>query len=386
MPSYICPTNRILGAGKYIWPSWRRAMTAQTWVEVPASNVLEDIDPSDDPAINPDHPSTAQWQPTLFSRVMSAWSGAAWRERDSTMGLMLHGGHGDYWGNEPYEICLEADTPFWRMLRNPSGAVGNAINLDDGQEATGLYADGRIRATHTYSTLVHIPGVGWGITAHGASAPSAQDPNSKPVLIDEHTGEMIRHGADGGFTNTGNGVYDPTRHCFWVHRRNGFEVYKYDIAADEWTTYTSSFGSTSGQANLCYLPEHDLIFIRRGSSSWVVYDPTDNTMTEVTTSGSGIVGKDVDVAQPALCEYDNSLYFWHQSSDTEKLTRAQIPADPKNDTWVISTVTPDAANAITPSACQSTGTYGRFGYSRKLDGFYLVNRVDEPIYFYARTA
>lgn len=384
MTTYTCPSNRILGAGKYVWPSWRRIMAAKTWVAIPG-NTLSDIEPKKDPAINPNYPSNPEWY-GVFGAIVGAWCGACFDQQRAMLWLPLNGGHGDYGGNEPYRAKLDQDSVTWEMVRPPSGALPEAIVTRDGNESTGLYADGRIRATHSYSTPVHIPGMGVGLVTHGASSYSAQGPVGKPVIIDEHSGELIRYGSSTSLiSDECNGCYDPVRHCFWAHPRGGSQIRQYDIATDTWSI-GPSFGSTSGPAQLTYLDGEDLIFVRRGSSTWAIFDPSDRTLTTITSTGSGIIGSDAQDAQPAWCEYDRCIYLWDQSADTDKLTRIAAPADLKSGTWEVSAVVPSEDNSVTPTAKANNGTYGRFGYSKRLDGFYLLNGVSQPIYFFARTA
>jgi hypothetical protein len=38
---------------------------------------------------------------------------------------------------------------------------------------------------------------------------------------------------------------------------------------------------------------------------------------------------------------------------------------------------------VLPSVAVGNGTYGRFGYAPNLDGFYLLNGINEPVYFFA---
>lgn len=383
MPSYSLPSNTVSGCGRYVRPSWRRAMAAQTWAQVPG-NTLADINPANDPEINPNYPGTPEWSIGDFNRMISAWCGMAIRKRDSALSNVLSNGHGDGAGNDIYENSLERDICDWRMVRKPTGSLPDSVITNDGQESTGLYADDRIRATHSYSTPVHIPGMGWGLVAHGASAWSAQGPNGKPVIIDEHSGELIRYGANTSvISDEMNGCYDPVRHCFWGHPRGGSQVRQYDIATDSWSL-GPSFGSTSGSAQLTYLDGEDLIFVRRGSGTWAIFDPSDRTLTTITSTGTGILDSTAQDALPAWCEYDRCLYLWDNSTDTDKLTKIAAPADLKSGTWVVSTVTPASENQVVPTAKTGAGTYGRFGYSKRLDGFYLINAVDQPIYFFAR--
>lgn len=372
----------------FVVPGWRKSMAPRTWTEIPTTNRLSDINPANDPAINPNYPRDPEWYAQGgFSRVMSAWCGAAFNQRDCVLGIPLAGGHADYAGNEPYDICLADENPTWRMLRPPTGALPDAILTNDGNDGAGhnsRYADGRIRSTHTYSTLVHVPGIGWGITMIGAPSWSGTNPRGNPVLIDEHSGEMIRLGADNNVISTGNGCYDPVRHCFWVQETGGFRIERYDIATDTWDA-GPNFSVASKRVQLCYLDGEDLIFVRRGSGTWAIFDPATRTLTTINSTGSGILDASAEDAQPAWCEYDRSIYLWDNATDTDKLTRITPGADLKTDTWTVSTVTPDAGNRVIPTPKTGRGTYGRFGYSKRLDGFYLINRVDEPIYFFARS-
>ena len=45
--SYSAPSGEGIYAGVSVYPAWRSAMAANTWLEIPASNTLDDIDPAD---------------------------------------------------------------------------------------------------------------------------------------------------------------------------------------------------------------------------------------------------------------------------------------------------------------------------------------------------
>jgi hypothetical protein len=50
-------------------------------------------------------------------------------------------------------------------------------------------------------------------------------------------------------------------------------------------------------------------------------------------------------------------------------------------TWVWTTLTLASGNAVTPTAPNPQGTYGRFAYSPRLHGIVVVNSTTENVYF-----
>jgi hypothetical protein len=55
------------------------------------------------------------------------------------------------------------------------------------------------------------------------------------------------------------------------------------------------------------------------------------------------------------------------------------------DTWVWSKIDPATGNAVTPTAPNEMGTYGRFRYIPSKNAFILVNRTNENVFFYKLT-
>ena len=358
-------------------PAWRVAIQANTWGEIPTANVLNDIRPALDPAINPNHPSAPEWG-GAFENMMGAWCGGCIDQVGVTFWIPIGGGHADYGGNEPYKLKLDVASPAWERVRLPTGALPGAVVTNDGQEASGIYADGRLRAIHTYNSLDYIPGSGPVILHHRGAWRSGQTSSGKPALLDE-SGELIQHGVAAPANTGGSGIYDPTRHCLWTRPAGTGKYGKYDIALDIWTRHGPNEASV-GVVGMAYIPEHDLIFVSRWNDWWV-FDPTVFTETKIVTSGTGIVPPTRDSQNPVLA--NGAIWLWENDTDTEKLTKLTIPTNPKTDVWALETITPNVANTVIPTAKAANGTFGRFQYVEKLDGLMLINSVTQKPFFYA---
>lgn len=362
-------------------------MTPNTWVAVPASNTLSDLNPQNDPALNPVYPAKPEFMGT-HANIILAWCGAC--NDDAVLWLPLSGGHADYGGNEPYKIDLNAETPSWEMVRPPSGAIGNVITTDDGQEATGLYSDGRPRAIHSYNKPVYVPGVGPVIAVQGSTWTSGQAGTKKPIFISPTTGEMTGFydpPTDAAGTASGSGAcYDSSRNAIWWRGSGTSKFQKFDIGTQAWTSHGSNIAS-NGNLALVYLADHDCIvwFRTFPSPEIAIFDCTTGTIDVPPLSGSMVGASIGGTMQPVYVPAVNAIACWDNSTDTTKINILSVPANPKTDTWVISQLPVDAANAVTPSAKAANGTYGRFFYSQRLDGFGVINAASEPIYFYARS-
>lgn len=390
--SYSVASGQTIYAGLSIAPAWRSAMTAGTWAEI--GNTLAEIDPANDPLINPNHPGNAPWRGNIgINGLVNPWCGACYDSDNDVLWLPLQGGHADYAGNEPYKIDLSQDSPAWMMVRNPSGAVGNTGTLNDGQESTGLYFDGRPRAIHSTNKTVYIPGVGPALGVQGNTYINGTGPN-KAILIDPTTGEMTRHGAlnTGATSNsTGGGAcYDPSRHAIWFRGAGTGILTKYDIATDSWANVGSSKAVSGGGGNysaLEYLPDYDCILWLHGglANDFAVFDCATNTLHEPGISGSlvGITALN-GTAQPRRF-LSNSVAIWDNAINTAVINTLSFNSNPRTDTWQIGQLPVDGSNAVTPTARTVNGTFGRFFYSSKLDGFGLFNSVNDKIFFFARS-
>lgn len=399
MPAVV-DDNYSIASGASLWagrdaprPAWRTDMTARTWRVIPAASQLAALDPKANAAINPVHPSTPEWAGSGFGqlRMFNAWCGGCYDQANDVFWAPLQGGHTDYGGNEPYKIALNAAAPEWVMVRNPSGAVGNTLTTKDSQEASGVYSDGQPRAVHSYNKPVYVPGDGPWLGVAGAAWFSGSDGLLAPLRVDPVTGNGT-YGAtitttppSVAATSGGGACYDSSRHCIWFRVAGTGYIFKYDLAGDSWSREGSSLAGGS-YAGLCYVAAQDLIAYLdgNGTGTFRIYDPTAGTYSAPAVSGSttgaGITGQ----AQPWWIASLGVIAWWDNSTATTSISTLTPPVgDWKSGTWTLGSLSVNGANAVTPTARNSNGTYGRFAYSPNLGGFFLLNSAEQDAYFFA---
>jgi hypothetical protein len=142
--------------------------------------------------------------------------------------------------------------------------------------------------------------------------------------------------------------------------------------------------AVSGGAGIAYLPGHDVIIWFNASlpKRFAVYDiQTGQVQTNPQFSGQWVGDGPRASALPQYVAPDDCVAWWDQSSQTDVINYMKVPADPMNGVWSIGQF---ATGGVKPSARAERGTYGRFQYVPRLDGFVLLNGINEPLYFYAR--
>lgn len=380
-------------------PAWRRNKVNRTWTTVP-SNTLASINPENDPSINPNYPSQAEWHAIGGQQaIIGSWCGACWDDATGTLHLPLSGGHSDYAGNEPYKITLGVDAPQWKMLRPPSGAVGNVLVTNDGKEVTGVYADGRPRAIHSYNNHVYVPGLGPVLHRQGSTAWTGQTSTNFTWVYNETTGEaanvfeLTNTNLGIGYGNMGSpygsACWDSLRQVIWCIGI-GTTLLAQLKPGTTWTgkTVGTYDNHTSSYASLQHVKEVDLILLATGDGnggpSFNVFDPVSGVRTKVVLSGSfptGFIWANGAMGM-AWCKKLGCVLMWNNTSNTTTITTLTPGANWKTDPWTIGQLTVDASNSVTPTVATTTYTYGRFGYSETLQGCYLLNGVNQPIYFF----
>jgi len=369
------------------WPVWRRGMAPRTWAEVPTADTLSDINPRNNPAVNPNYPGSPEWNAVSGqSQIISAWCGGCYDELSDTLWLPLGGGHSDYAGNEPYRITLNADTPAFEMVRPPSGAIGNLLMTNDGQESSGVYADGRPRAIHSYNKPVFVPGTGPFIAVQGNCSWSGQAGTTRAIRINGLTGEatMLAANPFAGASSGGGSCYDPTRHAIWWRHAGTGGFSRYSVADDSWSSVGAS-KAVSGYSALCYLPDHDcILWANNGlTNGFAVLDCAAATLHEPDLIGSPVGATIRGHTQPRWVSSLGGAAFWDNASDTTIINVLTPGANPRTDAWTASQLSVSEGNAVTPTSRTTNGTYGRFVYSPKLNGFFVLNATNQRPYFFA---
>lgn len=390
---YSVGSGQSIYGGTFNRPSWRRAMAANTWAQVPG-NTLASINPESNAAVNPNYPGNAPWHGiTGFAAIISAWNGAAWDEATATFWMPLQGGHGDYAGNEPYKKLMMSDTPTWAMLRNPSGAVGNAIVLDDGLEASGVYADGRIRVGHAYNNNVYVPGVGPMVVRIKGPFKSGATDFRKAYLVNETTGEPSLF-CDLTSVNPGESyggaTYDSIRNRVLSIGVGNTPLVAIDVTTKVPSVVVSSDNYVGQYARPVHVADYDLLAILHnggaGYPQWFYFFDTANGNAKIqpTITGSLPAGLDAN-GQCGMCwdSANKRFLLWNNSSNTTQIGTLSPTGNPRTQPWQAGALPVSGANTVTPTAATGTGTYGRFVYSKKLGGCFVLNAVDQPIYFFA---
>ena len=386
-------------AGRVI-PSWVSAAAVGTWGTIPATNLLSDLNPANNVAINPNYPAAPEWQSTQ-NAVVSAWNSMSVNPATGEL-WVWGGGHADYGGNEPYVLDPRSNTPSWVMRRYPSGAIGNPIT-DGGPgstpalvaaSATGFYSDGRPRPTHTYNSTVYLPGKGMSATNLYYVFPNVNGP-SKAVYYNEATNDwgLLSDYVALGDSNAVNGgcCYDPSRNCVWVLGQGAYNMLKMDCA----TGVTTRLGVVDNHAmrfTMKYDATNDLVYIiSESSTGWLdaasrmtVFDPTNNIFY-VLPAPTGTLPTSQTLSGSAVA-WDGAggrLLLWNYQGDRTQVGVLTRPASNLRTTaWAASSFTIDGSNAVTPPVAQVNGTFNRFDYLPNLGVCVLVNATNQPVYFF----
>ena len=367
-------------AGRFGPPAWVVNAPLNQYVTIPLSVTLPDLDPKDNVLINPNYPADPEWDGNGHSSVVTAWCGGTKNTDGTKFYMPLSGGHADYAGNEPYSIDFMSEAPEFKMLRYPSGAIGNLLTTNDGQEATGVYSDGRVRAIHSYDKPVYVDGVGPFITLQGGVSWSAVVGPNNTLSLNVETGETTILDASDmtGGTSGSASCYDPSRHRIWYHAANTGKTAFYDVATDTWDTTSLASKAWGNETTAQYIPAHDvIIFINaQEANGFAIYDCDTDTYYNPSLSGSFVGLTLTGGVKPALVEHLGYVALWDNTTDTTMINKMVIPTDPRTDAWVVSQLTVDVGNSITPDpstrlAVATKGTYGRFFYSTTFKGFLL---------------
>lgn len=357
-------------------PAWLSALSLNTWAEIGA-NVITDVNPANDPAINPNHPSTAPWASlSSLSNVANQWSGGA---LDDTSGRFWFtgGGHAGYFGNEAYSIDLQADAPSWVRRGYPSGSIQfPCANLAASGADGSLLTDGRPAQVHNYNLLTVdasgdlclLPGgYNWAGNATGKGHKFSH--STSDWTATEFS--PLSGGSAGG------ACYDPVRNVHWLFSGN----YLQSFAADgTGTQHINTWGDLSGYySRLIYDTTRNLIVMFLGNAPGGVY------------SGASIVFIDpaspttITVAPQSVAQFQwgsSAVDYDHDSDrylawDGTTMTAITPPGtSPGVNAWVHSTVSLTGS----PSANSSNGTWGRFRVSRKYGCAFLLNSTSQKIW------
>lgn len=371
-------------------------MAINTWAEIPASNKLEDIDPGKNPAITP---PTEDYTARGMTAGLFAWTGGVWDDESGTFWVPLGGGHSDYGGNEPYRIKLDSDSPTWVMVRNPTGAVGNTGVTRDGQDRSGVYFDGRLRAVHSYNNQIYVPGLGPVISrqqgcyygGHPADTRAAYriDDAGEAHLLCDYTAQNASNPTIS--TDDGTCAYEPTRGArgtLWSLGNATSKLIAIDLATGAAVVRGVADNHLASCDAMHYIPGMNVLAgINRGALK--IWHIDQDYFTPLTPALSGNFSAGLEIVNlqgfgscwapelRQLCLYENPT---NNRGQISTLTPTDGPTHP----WIRGVLAVSPSNTVLPPAGSSDGgLFGRFGYSSKLRGFFLIPGTRHNPYFFA---
>lgn len=371
-----------------------------------SQNVLADVDPADDPLLNPNYPGSAPWKNVTGQQaVLSVWCGGAILPADkygTHGGLVLFGGgHNGYSGSEVY--VLNFGTRLFERKNDPYDmAVGPPY-------ATGLYPDGSAVPQHTYDAVGYHPGTHSFVHLSGCPDPEPSGSRVPVSVLFSFNTNTWRQGATdpgGGHAAGMCSTYDPVNDCFWFVNRNDVQLRRfYDIGVQNgdgsYGKYEAklSLGSISGynmsiDAAMAYEPTNKLLVVTNyrynaSEKSIRCFDlsnfPTVTYFKPIIAAGAGPV---VDQANGwEWCQSRNSFIYFADYSMSEVWELIVPTGNVRTEAWRWNLLT-SPENTVTPVApTYPNGIYSKFNVIRYADmeiAMVVTNRSD-PAYLFRLT-
>jgi hypothetical protein len=375
-------------------PAWRQGQAVLTWREF--GNTAASLAPNANPALNPTYP-TIYWRKSggtdSFDAVWQAWSGAAYNDTRGWLRLMGEG-HDDGSGNEVVGLNIFDNDPQWFLATQPSGAVGNTGLLDDLNESSSVYFDGRPRASHTYGNLVFVGDDYW-LAPLGSPYRAGSHPSGLSKAFRLRGGTWAQVGGDwpgANNANYGSVCHDPSRGKLIYVPAANIQLRSFDLATDVLSS-TSVFTGAGGQNQAIYVPAPwDLVVVLNAqyTGHLGVYDygrTAGTTMHQPGITGSAPVPSTPynglfypnGVWVPSL----GAVVAWHGGTGLWKLTppAAGNPATTPWTGWEQIAAAP--ANTLDPGNPTFNGMYGRVFYSPTLKGIGISVAHNKRAAFFA---
>ena len=368
------------------FPSWRAAIPDWTWAQV-GLNTLADINPGNNPALNPSYPSPAPWAGASdYQSIISKWSGGAWDEANKRFHV-FGGGHSDYAGNELPAIDLGVNTPSWSLLRPPTGAIGNTGTLNDGLETSGKYFDGRPRSGHTYGLLNMVDNdlfywpEGYLYANANTSLRAWKFSRSLDDWVD--LGVPFATGADMASCS----VFIPPRREVWAFPKSHGPWFALNV--DTPTTYqvinqdplssATKFAVYDSLRNIVlifgqYATGFIILDVANYTQPFYVPTITGNVTQQYSTEGFGPDGWVHDTINDR---------FYSRQKNGASVSALVPPSGDWHGTWTWGNVPAASANTVIPPAPAVNGTYGRIFFSPSLSCLGVINDVTQKLYVLA---
>lgn len=237
------------------------SMEPGEWRELPDTRLAD---------VLPERGAHSHWGFQGPIAVTRAWSGGAFDTKRNRL-IVKGGGHGNYGGNEVYELDLEALR--WERVTEPSRHEPDPAFADH-RAADKLYrtTDGTPVSRHTYDGLLYLPNVDrvllWGGSLY--SIGHAYDPHAWLYAPEDRS--WTRGAAARREHIQSVSAFDPQTGRALVEYGHG--VYTYDPVTDEWGAVSTHNNAQHGQVG-AFDPVNRLFiqaFIPRSDHPLAYYD------------------------------------------------------------------------------------------------------------------
>jgi hypothetical protein len=368
-------------------PSWVTNITPGTWAQV-SLNTLADVDPEDDPSLNPNYPGNAPWHGNNGQdAVINTWNGGVFAAGLGEFGslIMYGGGHAGYYGSEVYAFDLA--TRKWSRLSAPYKGPYNW------PYSKAEYPDGSAIPPHTYDFVEYHPRTNSFVLLKGQT--ELGPPSNETAVPTAHAFDLgtrkWRRSPQNGDVNIYSGgfsVYDSKRDVFWVEGgASSSNFLKFDPNTSNgdgtfgtWTNYERKVTQTDSMAG--YDPDNDLFVVTAFRNGTQVYgiDLANPTAARVQLKEGGTLPDKRSAHGWEWSEGRKAFIYWRSGSEVYEFK--QPSGDWKSDTWQWSKIT-SGSNSLSPQAMEvDNGVYSRFRIARFADAevAVVVNRIDGPVY------
>lgn len=394
-------------------PSWVLEIAPGTWARV-SLNTPADVDPQDDPKLNPNYPFKPPWAGGSDQEgVIKNWNSGAFATKFGPKGslLLYGGGHNGYYGNEVYAFDMESR--LWTRLTNPYPSP-EWNNLDGSPNLQaypdGWYPDHTPSPPHTYDQAGYHPGTNSFVvlqTQSNNTGNSGRVPRASMLALDKIVERPIADASKawrfspintGGETQRAGAwsAYDAARDVFWCEGGSGTDAFaKFDpkvANADgtfgEWTNYPPKI---TGNGVAERDPLRDILVVRAGGGRFghahVVIDLKN-------PSGPGVP---IETAEnplpggpPLTEEFQRPGIQWSQKRqamiwwrrDAEVYELRLLSPDWKGGQWKWSMITAPSNKIVPEPMSVDNGVFKRFRIAAYADAevAVVINRMDGAVY------
>lgn len=350
-----------------------------TWAPV-STNTMADVDPEDDPAVNPNYPNSAPWHGIEGqSAVTDDWNGGALAMHYGEKGSLLTwgGGHQGYYGNEIYAFDLASCT--WHRVSDPY--AGNI----DFPYADGIFPDGTPVPPHTYDQIeYHPPTNSLLVLRTMANNVPENVPVAAMFSFDTRSWRRSPRNSESHHSSGGFSAYDAARDVFWAEGGSGTTAFtRFDPNVDHgdgtfgsFTNHPWKFSITGAVAALD--PLNDILVVSTGTELHAV-DLTDPDADSVPLTEGGASQLDDGSHGWEWSSVRSTIVYWSSGADVHQV---QLSGDWMTGSWEWTNLT-DPSNTEMPGE-PTNGVFSRFRLVSYDDAEFavVITDVEAPVYVF----